>query len=216
MKVKKVKKKLKKKNAPIIKYTSLNGWSFKKDHVNTWAWAKNVFSPEECQKIIDIGNSLNPTGGRIQGEKNIETTNDTIRKSLVSWVGPNQNTNWIFIRLQKIVEKLNNDFFKFHITGINEGFQFTKYRAPGGHYDKHFDKMWDGVIRKLSLTIQLTDPSKYEGGDLEIFQSHEPLKMEKEQGMAILFPSYVLHGVTPITKGERCSLVGWFTGDPFK
>ena len=76
--------------------------------------------------------------------------------------------------------------------------------------------MLDGVIRKLSLTIQLTDPSKYEGGDLEIFQSHEPLKMGKEQGMAILFPSYVLHGVIPVTKGERCSLVGWFTGDPFK
>jgi len=216
MKVKKSKKKLiNKKNTSII-CVSNSAWSFKRDHVNTWAWAKNVFSPEECQKIIDIGNSLSPTNGRVQSEKNIEVNNDTVRKSLISWISPRPDTNWIYIKLQNLVEHINDNFFKFHITGINEGLQFTKYESPGGHYHTHFDKMFEGVIRKLSLTIQLTDSSKYEGGNLEIYQSHEPLVMEKEQGMAVLFPSYVLHRVTPITKGERCSLVGWFTGDNFK
>jgi PKHD-type hydroxylase len=215
MKAKKIKKQLNKKNTSIIRVLN-SAWSFKRDHVNTWAWAKKVFSPEECQEIIKIGNALNPIYGRVQSEKNIEVNNDIVRKSLISWIAPNQDTNWIFIRLQELVEKINNEFFKFHITGINEGLQFTKYESPGGHYHTHFDKMFDGVIRKLSLTIQLTEPSKYEGGNLEIYQSNEPLIMEKDQGMAVLFPSYVLHKVTPITKGERCSLVGWFTGDNFK
>ena len=216
MKAKKITKKTQdKKNTEIINVIN-NGWSFKKDHVNTWAWAKNVFSPEECQEIIKIGNALNPKYGRIQGKEGKENTDKNVRKSLISWISPHPNTNWIYIKLQKIVEHINDEFFKFHITGINEGLQFTKYESPGGHYHTHFDKMFEGVVRKLSLTVQLTDPSKYEGGNLEIYQSNEPLVMEKEQGMAVLFPSYVLHRVTPITKGERCSLVGWFTGDNFK
>ena len=216
MKAKKIKKELNKKNTPIIKFVSANSWSFQKDHVETWAWAKNVFSPEECQKIIEIGNSLNPNLGKIAGKNGVEIIDNVVRKSLISWISPNPTTEWIYIKLQNLVQEINDQFFKFHITGINEGLQFTKYESPGGHYHTHIDKMYNGVIRKLSLTVQLTDPSKYEGGELEIYQQDKPLVVGKEQGMAILFPSYVLHKVKPVTKGERCSLVGWFTGDPFK
>jgi PKHD-type hydroxylase len=216
MKAKKIKKELNKKNTPIIKFVNAGSWSFKRDQVETWAWAKKVFSPEECKKIIEIGNSLELKYGRVNGRNNKEEQINKVRKSLISWISPSPETSWIYFKLQEIVERLNSEFFKFHLTGINEALQFTKYEAPGGHYHTHFDKMLNGVIRKLSLTIQLTDPSKYEGGNLEIYSSDEPQIMEKEQGMAILFPSYVLHRVTPVTKGERCSLVGWFTGENFK
>jgi PKHD-type hydroxylase len=71
-------------------------------------------------------------------------------------------------------------------------------------------------IRKLSLTIQLSDPFSYNGGELHLFTGNEPTIIPKEQGKLISFPSYVLHEVTPVTKGERYSLVAWITGPQFK
>jgi PKHD-type hydroxylase len=76
--------------------------------------------------------------------------------------------------------------------------------------------MFNGTVRKLSFVIQLSDPKDYKGGELQIHLSDTPEVMKKEQGTLIAFPSYILHEVTPITKGKRYSLVGWITGKPFK
>jgi PKHD-type hydroxylase len=139
-----------------------------------------------------------------------------IRKSNVSWINPNDSINWAYERIQNIVLKLNEDYFKFHLIGFCEGFQFTEYEAPSGHYTTHIDKFLYGAVRKLSITIQLSNPSDYEGGNLELFFSNDPTIMPKEQGFLAAFPSYTLHGVTPVTKGTRYSLVAWISGDPFK
>ena len=66
--------------------------------------------------------------------------------------------------------------------------------------------------------MQLTDPKKYTGGDLRLYtdSSKEGTTMEKTQGTLILFPSFTMHEVMPITKGERNSLVTWVTGKSFK
>jgi len=111
---------------------------------------------------------------------------------------------------------VNNQHFKFNLFGMIEGFQFTKYVAPKGHYTAHIDKMYKGSVRKLSLTVQLTNPKEYKGGDLQIYEGAHPQYMPKELGMGVIFPSYVLHRVSPVTKGTRYSLVAWFTGDNFK
>ena len=79
----------------------------------------------------------------------------------------------------------------------------------------HIDKLYKGTIRKLSITIQLSSPQDYEGGDL-ILHNGEPEKMQKELGKLIVFPSYTLHEVTPVTKGTRYSLVAWVAGKPFR
>mgnify|MGYP003677217951 FL=1 len=72
------------------------------------------------------------------------------------------------------------------------------------------------IVRKLSLSIQLTDPKEYEGGELYIYEGDKGEKMKQGQGDLILFPSYMLHEVKPVTKGERNSLVCWVTGKQFK
>ena len=51
---------------------------------------------------------------------------------------------------------------------------------------------------------------------MEREQKEQVALMKKEQGTLILFPSYVLHEVKPVTKGERNSLVSWVTGKQFK
>jgi len=76
--------------------------------------------------------------------------------------------------------------------------------------------MYNFNIRKLSVSLQLNKSKDYEGGDLNLYYNNNPIKMLREQGTLIVFPSYTLHEVTPITKGERNSLVAWVSGKQFK
>jgi len=70
--------------------------------------------------------------------------------------------------------------------------------------------------RKISITVQLSDPDEYEGGDFEFLIGKEIIKLPRKKGCAIVFPSYFLHRVTPVTKGTRKSLVLWGSGQPFR
>ena len=132
------------------------------------------------------------------------------------WLYASDDLDWVFRKITDIVLNLNDRFFQFDLHGLNEGLQFTNYKAPSDKYEKHVDRAVDGVIRKLSLSIQLTDPKEYEGGELFLYENEKGTEMKKEQGTLILFPSYILHEVKPVTKGERNSLVSWVTGKQFK
>jgi PKHD-type hydroxylase len=70
--------------------------------------------------------------------------------------------------------------------------------------------------RKLSLSVQLSEPEDYEGGSLLLYNGEEPMTLPKTRGTGLFFPSYSLHEVTPVTKGIRYSLVAWFLGPRFK
>ena len=65
--------------------------------------------------------------------------------------------------------------------------------------------------RKLSVVVQLTDPSDYEGGIFE-FKTVETPANFKTRGSILVFPSYLEHQVTEITEGTRYSLVCWAEG----
>lgn len=186
-------------------------WGLEVDTQENWAYADNVFTKEECAKIIKIGND------KLQPAK-VFGNNQDIRESQIAWLYPNDNMEWVFRKITDHVTSLNNQFFNFDLAGFGEGFQFTKYVSPTGHYGKHIDKIIKGHIRKLSLTIQLSDNSEYEGGELilHLGDKGESKEHMKEQGKLIAFPSYVLHEVKPVTKGTRYSLVAWITGKPFK
>ena len=110
------------------------------------------------------------------------------RKSNVSWICPDDNF--------QLYRKLTN------------------YKAPDGKYDSHVDRSYGTQIRKLSIVILLSDD--FEGGDFELISGDKPDKLKMEKGKLFLFPSFVLHRVKPITKGERNSLVAWVTGPNFK
>jgi len=188
-------------------------WAFKIDQTHDWAYANGVFTPEECKKIIDIGKKFKFENSLLGGNAKID---NKIRNSKVSWIYPTDETQWIYYRLTQVVMDLNSQYFNFNLFGFVEGLQFTKYEAPESHYEKHIDKIFGKTIRKLSVVLQLSDPEEYEGGNLNLALCNEPSAMEKMQGKVVVFPSYVLHEVTPVTKGTRYSLVGWITGEPFK
>ena len=184
-------------------------WNFYLDKINTYAYWEKAFTKEECEKIIKIAKDKGLITGTTVGKTDA-------RSSKVSWLYSADNLDWVFRKITDIVLNLNDRFFQFDIFGLNEGLQFTNYKAPSDKYEKHVDREVDGLIRKLSLSIQLTDPKEYKGGELFLYEDEKGTEMKKEQGTLILFPSYILHEVKPIIKGERNSLVSWVTGKQFK
>ena len=186
-----------------------SSWNFEVDQVNFYAFWNNAFSKEECQTIINIAKDKGLIKGTTKGESDA-------RDSKVSWLYPTDNMDWVFRRVTDITLNLNERFFKFDLFGINEGFQFTNYEAPSGKYGKHVDRSMNMPVRKLSISIQLTNPEEYEGGELYLYDDDKGTLMDKTQGTLIIFPSYILHEVMPVTKGERNSLVTWVTGKQFK
>jgi PKHD-type hydroxylase len=197
-------------SAPEEKQTPNPAWAFNIDHVHSWAYWDNAFTKDECERIIELGNSKTKKQGTTGAGLS------EIRKSEIAWLYPSDDLDWCYRRMTDIITNLNERFFKFDLFGATEGFQFTKYTAPGGKYGQHIDSAPGTLIRKLSFTLQLSDPKDYKGGDLCLYLGDKPEVMKRDRGYVALFPSYVLHEVTPVTKGTRYSLVSWITGKPFK
>lgn len=176
--------------------------------------AEKVFTVEECKKIIEIGKSI----GLIPSKFGSDVTDPKVRDSYVSWINPSEETNWIFERLEDTIGLVNEALFRYDLIGFVDGIQFTEYKEPGGHYASHIDRLNAGqAVRKLSCTIQLSDPADYDGGELEILTSLEKTeKAPKEQGTAFFFNSYLLHRVHPVTRGTRYAMVIWVTGPRFR
>jgi PKHD-type hydroxylase len=188
-------------------------WPFHVDEINSFAYVENIFSKEECEKIISISNKSSFVKGGLSEKNKLD---NSIRDSNIKWLEAEKDTEWIFRKTTDIVLELNEKFFKFNLFGFIEGFQFTNYKAPSGKYGKHVDRGFNSRVRKLSISIQLSDPKNYKGGELYLYESDKGTLMSKKQGTLVVFPSFILHEVTPVTKGERNSLVTWITGDNFK
>jgi len=187
-----------------------SNWLFQTDDVSNVVFVKELFSSNECDEIIKYCKKFSS-----EEAKTDAGIIHKIRKSNIVWVPNTKDSSWIYERLGNSIKELNNKYFKFKLTGIVEALQFTHYKAPDGKYVKHQDKIPNGTIRKLSASVQLTDPKKYKGGELLLHQSEIPTIALKEKGSLTLFPSYTLHEVIPVTKGERYSLVSWIHGEPF-
>ena len=191
--------------------TSGGGWHFQQDHPHEWVWFANGFTPAELDAIIRLGEQMEMTKGVTGGGNTPE-----VRDSFVSWLYPNDVTAWVFERMAGIVTAMNHEFFGFDLTGLLQGLQFTKYTAPGQHYTWHCDRGGGMGVRKMSVSLLLSDPDDYDGGDLQFKFGEEEQTAERERGIMTLFPSWSLHRVTPVTRGTRYSLVAWTSGPPFK
>jgi len=179
----------------------------------TW---ENGFTDAQISDIIRIGDGLALNSAVIGGQKQDDDIS-AIRKSKTSWIKLNEETAWLYDSLAYIVRRLNGQFYDFDLYGFVEDLQYTVYDGAGDHYTWHLDKGVLGMSpRKLSIVLQLSDPSEYEGGDLEFYVSAMPTKAMKKKGLLYAFPSWMLHRVTPVTAGIRRSLVVWAAGPKFK
>jgi PKHD-type hydroxylase len=178
-----------------------------------YCWFDGVFTRDEVRRIIELADDFPPEEATVGNYRNIDAN---IRSSVVHWMHPNADTLWLFERLVAIVGACNQQRYGFELTGLNEGLQVAEY-GPGGFFSWHKDHGPDmHSIRKLSVTVQLSDPDDYEGGEMEFMASPHAQTAPKGIGTAIVFPSFVMHRVLPITQGKRRSVVGWFSGPPYR
>lgn len=141
------------------------------------------------------------------------------RSSSVAWVPIDADHRWIYDVAAHQVKELNATRFGLDLFGVHQ-LQYSVYEGAaenGEHYDWHVDVLGPGYNqqRKLSYVLQLSDPEEYEGGDL-MFRGVWKGVALKQKGLVYVFPSYVEHRVTPVTKGVRRTLVGWVTGPQFR
>ena len=143
--------------------------------------------------------------------------NEAIRVTEIGWMRQAPDIMWFYERLAGIFRAFNEQIYHYDLRGLSEPPQFLVYRdTDSGHFDWHMD-VGRGQPRKLSLTLQLTDPARYEGGELQFNTGTETMTaMPKDRGVAITFPSYLIHRVTPVTSGIRKAIVAWASGPDFK
>jgi PKHD-type hydroxylase len=191
-----------------------------------WYW-KGELPDLICDEIIREGESLGTKEAVIgagEGVLDLE-----IRKSKISWI----NQNWLFKLLWEYVIEANKSANWNYQVERFEPLQYTKYEAPGSHYDWHMDHYEPNtngnqkeLLRKLSVTVQLTDPKEYDGGGFEqirlaktpegeLDKEISTLDAVSSRGSILVFPGFVWHRVLPVTKGTRRSLVGWVVGKPY-
>lgn len=187
-------------------------WPFYGDHVHNYASYDGVFNDYEIETIVNHSKQYQLEKAKLEND----AEENSIRNNEIVFIGP-EGIEWLFSRLANVCSEMNERFFKFDIFGLAEGLQFTQYTAPNQFYKMHMDKLFMKNVRKLSIVVQLTDENEYEGGDLELIlgADDDTVKMPRKKGKLIMFPSYIIHQVTPVTKGQRHSLVGWITGKPF-
>ena len=208
---------------------------------NYYWWFKSAIPPRICDDIVKYGlkqkEDVAITGGMGRNRdlkkqplnkkeiKNLKKKRD----SSIVWM----NDRWIYKEIQPYVNLANRNAEWNFNWDWSESCQFTKYN-PGQYYDWHCDS-WDGIydqegptkgkIRKLSVTVSLSNEKDYEGGELVFdFRTNDPHKKRNvgvckdilPKGSLVVFPSFVWHRVKPVTKGVRYSLVVWNLGYPFQ
>ena len=184
-----------------------------------WAWrGKNGFSHDLVEYLIEEGKKQETSNALLlpsSDPENGQQEKPEIRRSQIAWLN---HIPEIRDSLFNFVIEANRKAFCFDVQNAAD-VQFTEYHASEkGHYDWHED--WDPFDgrpyqRKLSITVQLSDPDEYEGGDFELSRIELP-DWRKEKGTILIFPSFLSHRVTPVTEGVRRSLVAWFEGPSWR
>jgi len=190
---------------------SKDDFNKKRELTNYYFYSKSL-SDDEIEKIKKIAEKYQFNDG-FAGK----SVRKQYRNSKIKWLPPDKNTNWLYKKLGLLVKQANDTCWGFDIVGFGENLQFGEYNSDvKGHYDWHLDLGKEQNWRKISMSIQLTDPNDYEGGDLQFYTQRDIITCPRKKGTIIFFPSYLLHKVTPVTKGVRNSLVAWVTGPPLR
>ena len=148
-----------------------------------------------------------------EGKLGPGNTNAQIRRSQVVMLGMEERYAWLYERLWSAAQECNRLFFCVDIAGVETNVQLARYdSASRGFYDWHTDFAGIRPLRKISISIQLSRPEDYDGGDLELMYGIQPQALDRTRGALIAFPSFMLHRVTPVTRGTRWSLVAWILG----
>lgn len=187
---------------------------FEDVNYDNYYWFENGFTADELSDIEELTKTIEFQTANV-GQHNAVTSDH--RKSKIKWCPQTDSFKWVYDKLQNMIFEANEMMWKINITHMREEIQYTEYYDNNsGGYDWHMD-CGKGIQnqRKISVTVQLSDPDEYEGGDLQ-FNIGKEITAPRGKGNVVIFPSFFLHRVTPVTKGTRKSFVLWVGGEPYR
>lgn len=177
-----------------------------------WAIIKDAFSFDECERLCAAFDDLGANdGGLVAGR-----FDQKVRQSALVWLPEGDAFAWVSQRMTRLAADANRDVFRYALDGFEEQLQLASY-GPGHYYDWHIDRGRGAVAgrRKLTMSVQLTDPADYVGGEFELNADGRPFQVPVDRGAAVVFPAHTLHRVAPVVSGNRLSLVAWVHGPDF-
>jgi PKHD-type hydroxylase len=179
----------------------------------------DALTATECDQIIHLVQAAQMRDAALAGG----TTSHDLRRAEVAWLDDTPAAAWVMDRMIGLVASVNRDEFGFDLSEFGESAQVARYGAEReGHFDWHTDIAagnWQAswaAKRKLTIVVQLSDPSEYDGGALQLWPNSHVTDAPRLRGLATVFPSNVLHRVTPVTRGTRWSLTLWAHGPRFR
>jgi len=166
---------------------------------------------DELARICQIGAELETTNVKLFGKADPSRV-----KSTGSHFPLNAETAWLYERMAGLAQKINAENYRYDLTGFHENFYFLRYEE-GNHFDWHLDIGWQTPApRKLSLILHLSDPSEYDGGELDVLVASHHWRAERHRGLITAFPAFKIHRVTPVTSGTRRTLAMFLAGPNFR
>ena len=179
-----------------------------------YVFVENGIISTEINQINQYWDDTQKQRAELEGGK--DTYVDDLRKTSIVGIENSDEHKWLYERISNFAIQANNQRYYYDIRGIFEPLQLMEYGA-GDFFDWHLDfGNEQSSIRKLSITMQLSGGDDYEGGDLQFMINKDTVTAPRSKGTIIIFPSFIMHRVTPITKGKRRSIVGWISGPPFR
>ena len=174
-----------------------------------------ALSAKDCARLITLVQAHQMKDAGLVGG----TSAPQIRRAKLAWLDDIPDAAWVLKAMIACVAAANRDTFNFDLTDFGESPQVARYTAAGAdHFDWHADigaGVW-AAKRKLTIVVQLSDPAEYEGGTLQLRPDSNVIDAATPRGTATIFPSFVLHRVTPVTMGTRWSLTLWAHGPAFR
>ena len=188
---------------------------------NTFYYFKNVFNDQMITELTNMVNSNYTFSKGRTGTAELGNDTDSYKTNNrdIAYINPDTHSQWLYSLLFPMALEANENAFHFDIDIVTDPIHYVIYPEDGGHLDWHMDVGAFGVNkRKLAMTVQLSDSSDYEGGDFEIWMGGKDgfVTVPREKGDVVIFPSFLMHRVKPITRGERRCLVFWTGGRPFR
>lgn len=166
-----------------------------------------AFSRAECREVISLRDALDKGGDRFLNYGEIRGASE------VCWLPLAQTPKWLKERLDELMQSAIKGF-DFDISGPQESLKLIKYR-PGNRVQWHVDCGGGATnTRKLTLTVLLSPPDEFEGGELKLATAHTEL--HRDIGDAVIFPAFLVHKVSTVKRGARHVLVTWAHGPRFR
>ncbi|MGL6209546.1 MAG: 2OG-Fe(II) oxygenase [Paracoccaceae bacterium] len=174
----------------------------------------DALTPAECDAVIALAAASQMSDAGL-----VRAKSHDIRRADLAWLDDLPEAAWVMDRMVRLVAEANREGFRFDLDDFAESAQVARYGAERqGHFDWHSD-IGAGPLaarRKLTVVVQLSEPADYQGGVLELRPDSNVAQVVRGRGTAVVFPSFVLHRVTPVTIGVRWSLTLWAHGPAFR